>query len=103
MDWEPRVAEWWSEADKKERHPFSPRSRFLYTVRSPLTLPAHPTVLAAAEDSEFVLPFALSDIGWVLVAVALLLVAAAVLDALGRRRRRRAAALKPVPHRSTEP
>jgi hypothetical protein len=97
------VAEWWSEADNKGRHPFPPRFRSLPTVRSPLTLPAHPTVLAAAEDSGSALPFALSDIGWVLVAVALLLVAAVLLDALGRRRRRRAAALKPAPHRSTEP
>lgn len=75
-------------------------------MRSPVTL-AHPAFFAAAsatssgDDSGSALPFALADIGWLLLAAALLLVAALVLDALGRRRRR-AAAVKPVPRRSSK-
>jgi len=48
---------------------------------------------APATAGDFgALPFALSDVGWVLVAVALMLSVVMVLSVLGSRRRRRARA-----------
>jgi hypothetical protein len=52
-------------------------------------------VLLAISGELGALPFAFSDVGWVLMVAVVLLVAALLLGALGRRRRR-ARALQPA-------
>ena len=60
------------------------------------------TVLATATSADRSLPFALSDLGWLLAAVAVILVLGLVLQAATRRRTASTRA-QPLSRRSTDP
>ena len=86
------MAEWWSEADNKDRHPVASGLRSIPVVLQSLSLPADSLILAAASDAADgtgpSVPFVVSDVGWVLAAAALILVIAVALETIARRRRR---------------
>jgi hypothetical protein len=71
-------------------------------TRTPQALGLEPATLIAALELG-ALPFAPSDVGWVLLAAAVMLAVVMVIGLLGRRRRRRARSISAVQRGTSGP